>query len=117
MSINHSNCTHSDSVLKRTVVNKIKYDNHDNKNMYSARSVRLEIYAIVKKPLFLIMEALHSTKETVYIYQNIQESYPSVFVNLAILNNLCLFWEFRSVTLSLQVRYATFRVKMLSLYA
>jgi hypothetical protein len=28
---------------------------------------------------------LHSTEETVYIYQNMQESYPLVFVNLTIL--------------------------------
>lgn len=79
---NQTNCTHSDSVLKRTVVNKIKYNKHDNKNRYSARSVSLGIYTIVKKPLFLIMKTLHSTEKTVCIYQNMQESYPLVFVNL-----------------------------------
>jgi len=82
LSLNQTNCTHSDSVLRRTVVNKIKYNNHENKNGYSARSVSLEIYAIVKKPLFLITEALHSTEETVYVYQYMQESYPLFFVNL-----------------------------------
>jgi hypothetical protein len=50
------------------------------------------------------MAALHSTEETVYIYQNMQESYPLVFVSLTILNWLCLFGEFVSVTLPLQVR-------------
>lgn len=48
----------------------------------STRSVSLGIYTVVKKPLFLIMEVLHSTEETVCIYQNMQESYPLVFVNL-----------------------------------
>ena len=63
-----SNCTHSDSLLKRTVVNHIKYNNHDNKNRHSARSISLGICTIVKNSLFLIIEALHSTEETVYTY-------------------------------------------------
>lgn len=115
MSLNQTNCTHSDSVLKRTVVNKIKYNNQDNKNRDSARSVSLGIYTVVKKPLFRVMEALCSTEKTAYIYQNMQESYSLVFVNqYHYLNCLCLFREFTriSVTLSLKVRYATFRVKM-----
>jgi hypothetical protein len=80
--LNQTNYTHSDSVLKRTVVNKIKYNKHDNNNRYSARSVSLEMYALVKKPFFLIMEALHSTDKTVYVHQNMQESYPLIFVYL-----------------------------------
>jgi hypothetical protein len=87
-----SNCTYSDSVLKRTVVN----------NSYSARSVSLGICTIIRKPLFLIMEALHSTEDTVYIYQNMQDFYPLILsIYITILNCLCLFWEFISVTLSL----------------
>jgi hypothetical protein len=82
LSFCQTNCTHSDSVLKGTVNNKIKYNNNENKNRYSSKSFSLEIYTVVKNPLFLIMEAIHSTEETVYIYQKMQEYYPLVFVNL-----------------------------------
>jgi hypothetical protein len=80
--LNHTNYTHSDSVQNRSVVNDMKYNNHDKNNRCSVIPVSLESYALVKKPFFLITEALHSTEETVYIHQNMQEFYPLVFVYL-----------------------------------
>jgi hypothetical protein len=49
--LNHTNYTHSDSVQNRSVVNDMKYNNHDKNNRCSVIFVSLESYALVKKAI------------------------------------------------------------------